>query len=634
MMEYHVEHPSGAAGVLTPNDITQQLQAQGFNPQGISADGMLMTLHDDQGPYQVKVADTLKGLGWNVAAMKPQDADYDAVQMPWRAAVLKLPDDDMRRAYIEGQMRRAGVEQPQIVGQGRDWYVFNPNSSRWVAATNSPEWDSSDLVEAGLEIPRVAAATIGGSAGFAVGGGTPLSALGAAAGAGLAGGSVDAAERLALAAYDPVFREQLQQRGGWTSMAKDLGVHAGIDAVAGGFGAAAPMVARGLLGSGAGKAAANVIDNGLLSQGMRGAGRVTEAAGEATNLAGRALDYPIAKDIISYSTPVTGDIATAGWLAQAPGYIPRAMTKATGYLGENMPRWAEEGAGALHQLAGKSGTGAERRALVDAYRMARQHGLPAQEAFGIGRDAAGDLAANRAAFAAKAGEMVDEPARAMRGFAKDVFRQRRPSAPQSTAEEMGDLMRMHGGTMSPGRATQQQMQNPFEGYSTASEDVYGNLFEKGAETIHKTFNSEKRAFEEAYQLAKASGLDDGSATEIAHQAVGDLISKRASFAVRAGTTGEKIGRFVHGVEEVGRGLEKAGGVVGRGAVGAMKHGGTAVKQTGRAMRNAGSVLGPTEVPSYIRYGAEENYRDWQRGNPWHREAARGTMGSSTLASYP
>ncbi len=331
MMEFKVEGQDGNSGIVDANYIVSQLQTAGYNPQGLSSDGTTLTLSDDQGPYEIKTADALKNLGWNVLHTTPTDADYGNIQMGWRAAVSKLPDDASRRAYIEGQVKNLGQEGAQVTGSGRDWFIFNPQTSKWMGVTNNPEWDMSDMVEAGLEAPRAIASALGGGVGAVSGAGTPASLALGAAGAGLAGGAADTLTRAGLAAFDPQYREVAGQNLG--GMAADVGMGAGLDAATMGLGKGIPA-ALGAIKPGLGQAAAGLVNNGLASSAAKAVGRGMEVGGGAVKGLTGILDNRLGRDVATLGIPVVGDASAAGFLAQAPAMATRGAAKGLGSLGE------------------------------------------------------------------------------------------------------------------------------------------------------------------------------------------------------------------------------------------------------------------------------------------------------------
>lgn len=336
-LEFQIEG-QGGSGRVDANYVVSQLQQAGYNPQGMSADGMTLTLQDAQGPYQVKTTDALKNLGWNVMSMQPGNADYDNVQMGWRAAVNKLPDDDTRRAYIEGQMRKAGVEQPTVAGNGRDWFVFNPASSQWIAVTNRPDWDVSDAVEAGLEAPRAIASALGGAAGAVLGGGLGSLATGAA-GAAAGGGGMDFLQRSALAhGYpglfegDDVYRQVVGQNLGAT--AADMGGRMALDAGTQGLFQGLPK----LVGSFSPKI--QQVTEALTE--LSPVSRASQATGAGMQLTGggvaglaKVVDNPMGRDLAGLVLPISGDLSAGGFIAQGPAYLTGAAVKGMGSAGES-----------------------------------------------------------------------------------------------------------------------------------------------------------------------------------------------------------------------------------------------------------------------------------------------------------
>jgi hypothetical protein len=337
-IEFKIEGQNGQAGRVDANYVLNQLQQGGYNPQGLSADGLKLTLQDAQGPYEIKTADALQNLGWKVNDATPMNADYENVQPGWRAAVHKLPDDDTRRAYIEGQLRKVGVEAPQITGAGRDWYVFNPQTSQWIGVTNSPDWDTSDLVEAGLEAPRAIGAALGGAGGAILGGG-PASLATGPAGAATGGAGVDFIERSALAhGYpglfegDDVYRDVVGKNLGATAV--DMAGKAGLDAATQGAFQGVPMLAKAVSPK-LGNLAETLVEASPISRSAQTVGAGAQMIGGGAKGLAKAVDTPLGRDLLSVGLPLAGDMSAAGFLAQAPSYLSTAGVKGLGKLGES-----------------------------------------------------------------------------------------------------------------------------------------------------------------------------------------------------------------------------------------------------------------------------------------------------------
>lgn len=323
-LQYQIENQEGVKDTLGANDIIQQLASSGQNVVGMSADGSTIKMNDGQGEFDVKVEDVLKHHGWNVAGMMPQDASYDHVNPEWRAAISMLPADDHKRAYIEGQMKRSGLDNVNIVGSGRDWFAFDPQQNRYIALTNSPEWDKSDAGEFLTEVPRAVGATLGGAAGAVAGGGiTPMAIATGAGGAALGGGAADAITRMIAAEYDPVLKQVMIERFG--DIAKDVGVKSAFDAAGG-----ALLPGAGVIGKGA----YNAMKTGPISTMAKGLGSLAEGSGRVMAKGAGLLDRPFGREVASTMIPVAGDAVSAGMLAQMPGMAARGAARGIGSLGE------------------------------------------------------------------------------------------------------------------------------------------------------------------------------------------------------------------------------------------------------------------------------------------------------------
>lgn len=348
-MDFHVENQQGHAGVVDDDHVLSQLKQMGYPVAGISADGMHVTFNDpQQGQYQVKTQDALKEMGWNVKSMLPSSPDYDNIQSSWRAGIESLPqDDDMRKAYLEAKLRRQGIQDPSIVGTGSDWHVFNPQTSQWIALTNKPGIDTSDLAEVAAAAPHFLGSALGGTAGGALGtglGGPVGSVAGAAVGAGLGGAGGDALERYAMSRFDPEYRQIASQHFG--DVAKDVAKTGGMDALT--FGG---LKALGL----ASPALRTMIAKGPVSTGLKTLGAATEGAGALAGGGAKALaGSPGASEFAANFVPGLGDAMNVGELAQLPGSAVRAIPRTLNWLGSNevvAPLFGDEGAAGLRSAA-------------------------------------------------------------------------------------------------------------------------------------------------------------------------------------------------------------------------------------------------------------------------------------------
>lgn len=421
---------------VTDQQIFQQLAQQGYQPLQVSADGQQVTMQDQQGQYQMPMAAVLNNLGMpQIVGGKPLDADYEHADPMWRALVTKLPDDDQRRQVLTQILQQRGIENPTLMGSGRDWHVYNPTNNSWIGMTNHPDWDKTDLVEAGLEIPRIAASGLAGGAATTMSGGNPLAGM---AGAAAGGGAADALERGALAMLSPEYRSVVGQNPG--ANASDLVKNMAWDA--------AGMGAGKLAGKGLSRLTGGLAEEAApISAMMRGGGAATRVGGELAHGAASLVDKPVGRELGAAFLPGLAEAQGVGMLAEAPAWLARKGAQGIGALGEsgtlqrNLPRAADALSGfserllrnragqaaptlmqrmsgkplmqgATHTLDARNvmGNGAEsitsrvrqmmgkgaapeelRDALQGAYRESRRYGLNPAESARIGRQAAQDF---------------------------------------------------------------------------------------------------------------------------------------------------------------------------------------------------------------------------------------------------
>jgi hypothetical protein len=270
MLNYQVENQGGTSGVFTPDDITSQLASMGETPKGVSPDGQMITLSDQNGDFQVKTEDLLRDLGWKVNGIEPSDVIEDFVKPELRVAVANLGSDDQtKKLYLQEKLRDMGLNDANIVGQGTDFYVFHPESNKYFALTNKRGVDMSDIASGISQAPGFIGGAVGGAAGAFGGAGVgsiPLGMAGAAAGQ--LGGDVLA--RGALAAYDPTFRKIAGENLG--QQASDLAGNALISGGTAGVFRALPMAVGAMRGGGsqAQGMISGALENGPISSVVRG----------------------------------------------------------------------------------------------------------------------------------------------------------------------------------------------------------------------------------------------------------------------------------------------------------------------------------------------------------------------------
>lgn len=341
-IEFQVKGPDGNAQPITDHAIFQQLAQGGFAPLAISPDGQTVSMQDQQGQYDLPMATVLQNLGLGeIVGGKPLDADYENVEPGWRALVHKLPNDAQRKELLTQILTQRGIENPQLMGSGRDWHLFNPTNNSWMGITNSPDWDSSDLVEAGLEIPRFAASGLAGGGAAALTGGNPFAGM---AGAAAGGGAVDALERGAMALLSPEYRNVVSQNAG--ENVADIAKGAAFDAA--GFGVG--KLAGKALGAATRGGASAVAPASALA---RGAGATSRIGGGLVEDAAGMLDGPVMSDLATTFVPGAAEAQGIGYLAEAPAWLAKQGARAMNAVGETdtMQRFAPSVAGKLRGTA-------------------------------------------------------------------------------------------------------------------------------------------------------------------------------------------------------------------------------------------------------------------------------------------
>jgi hypothetical protein len=305
---------------------------------GVSPTGNALQLQNGQ---TMPIAQVLSQLGAQVKSFRPLEADYSQVQPAMRAAMQGLPDDFRRKQYLEhymGQIQPDGPA-PVVAGMGEDWFVFDPRSSKWMAATNAPGMDLSDAAGYGVQGAKMAGSIAGGAIGAA--GGLGLGSVpGAIAGAAAGGAGVDALTRAAFTMGDPSYAAVRDQMGEGEVLG-DIGKGAAIDAV----GAALPMAGGALLRS----------TLSPVSRMLSGGGAVAQNMGKVAGPIGRAADTRLGRDVTAAFMPGAAEAQLVGLGAQLPAMATRGAVKATGALGESKigrSLFGEEAAAGLAKFRG------------------------------------------------------------------------------------------------------------------------------------------------------------------------------------------------------------------------------------------------------------------------------------------
>lgn len=286
---------------LSEIDLMNDMRKAGSNPVGISPDGKFVEVQDSEGTHQIPMETVAQKFGFQFQGWEPLNANYDNLSHGARLAVGNLPDDNLRKQYLEQFAAQQGME-GNIVGSGRDWYLQNPDGSH-TALTNNPGWDLTDATEFANEAFR----GVGGLMGMV--GGTMV-APGAGSIAGGVGGELaaNAAVKGGLAAFDPAFRDVASNNMG--AMGKDVAMDTGINAAFGGLGAMLPGFAK----------------RGVASSATEVAGNVMNKTGRAVDLAGKGMQNQMGADIATAFTPA-GPASMAGYAAQAPDFLANIVAK-------------------------------------------------------------------------------------------------------------------------------------------------------------------------------------------------------------------------------------------------------------------------------------------------------------------
>lgn len=319
-LKFHLAN-GDTEGFADEHQLINDLRQVGYQPLGVSADGMTITLQGDQGSYEVSTPEVLQKMGWQVKGYQPLDVDHEHVS-PELRFIIESPgireDDHAKEAVIKSRLQRQGVKDPQVVGSGSDWYVFNPNTSQYIALTNKPGMDLGDLGEVGARAGGILASGTGAVVGTGLG---PAGTVGGAVAGGQLGNRLTDA---AAAALEPSYLGTIADRGLGENL-KTIGLEAGTDALAG---------VGGLGLSKLGSAGASLVRNGLLSRFAQGAGGSAELSGKAIQGTADFLSKGTPRDVGVALADPTG-VSLYGELAKLPQSALRGASRGVGKLGES-----------------------------------------------------------------------------------------------------------------------------------------------------------------------------------------------------------------------------------------------------------------------------------------------------------
>lgn len=566
-MEYSFQDPqSGDTHSVTDADLVTQLKAAGQDVQGVSADGRTLTINqgapDGKGKaqaLQVPAENALKALGYNVTGMKPTAADNAHVD-DWLSAKLQsLPDDDlMKKTYVQSTLTHRGVKAPMVAGSGNDWHVFNPESNQWVQVTRDPGLNMAGLYSAGLALPHMVGAGLGGTAGAAAGlpGGGVGAVPGALVGGALGSAAGKAATNAVLGMTDDDYRAALDSNQGheladigWTGAKDGLGMGAGKL-----LGGAAP-ISKALQAAGGGLDAAGSV-----------------AAKTAGSLAGSEALLPFATDL----TPGLGPVSGVGQAAQLPGVMMRGATsaaqnlrKVAPWLGGKVTNWLGEDAG--QTFSSKLGGAIDRvTEPVSSYADTLLEPRPM---------AAQGLKQNIQAAAENVGERLG-------------------NAPKPPVAQESDIL---GNAVSFGRAKGAYAADPEWALSE----------EHAADAASQLAARSGASPAEEEQLVQAARR--------AHRS--DALKQMVSADRATPNWGSKAGGYIQDARRAGEGIQNAANTTLKAGLRGVQGAGYAAQGVGTAARALGTVAQPLELPMGLRYGGPEvmskvrNWWDDQTQNP-------------------
>lgn len=331
-LEYAVHGDDEDSYTTTPDELAQEFLKAGAKNASVTPDGTTLHVSDAQGGVrELDIKQLLEAQG-NQVGFKPQEdkVDYDSID-PSYARKLELigNDESSRQMLLKSQLGAKGIKDAKIIGQGDDYYYFDPETNKYKALTNKPGMDMSDIYRA---IPGIASGigAIGGGLAGAAGGAGLLSIP--AAGLGAAGGSMAMRNlmRMTEGHMDPEFDKVLRRndptfdevksgnlRPETKNYLSEEGHHAAVDGIAGMVGnLPIPFLQSGL-------------NNGIASRTAQGVGKLAEVGGGAVKgatdyLAGPGGVPSFAREMMAQASPL-GPIKNAAWAAQAGELLPMSV---------------------------------------------------------------------------------------------------------------------------------------------------------------------------------------------------------------------------------------------------------------------------------------------------------------------
>lgn len=374
MLQFEIETPEGNLETVTSNDVAQSFAQKGYQNVSISPDGLMISLTDANGaPGRIDVQKFVAGNA-KVAGVLPTNVNYDTIDMGLRASIGALGNhDDLKKRYLEGQLREKGIEDAEVLGSGSNFFYFDPKTGSYNALTNKPGTDLSDiggLTSYASPIAGFAGSALGGVAGATASAAPVLPVPGANIAAGIAGGAagsaaggwaarglVDSAAKM----LNPKLKPYLESE----EIAQERNVDTAIDALGGGIGGALtklPIINK-------------LFQTGLASEAVKKGGQVAQGTGylikePAKYLQSEALPAQMVRGVAENLVPVTGQAQLPALAMRSPEFIQTGIKK----LGERSFSKADKLTEQLLKPESLQASAIEKNALRQAIRAAEKRG--------------------------------------------------------------------------------------------------------------------------------------------------------------------------------------------------------------------------------------------------------------------
>jgi hypothetical protein len=350
-MEYAFKAADGSEGKMSSALLQEYMQSAGIQST-ISPDGMTAKVIMNGQEFEGPVKDLVEQYYGKVDNILPStDAtDYSTLDNTLKAGIAQFSSDNLKAKYLQIAMENAGIQDAKIVGSGDDWFRYEPSTGTYMALTNKPGAELSDV----LTYAPQAARSIGSILGSAPGTLAALSGVGAVPGVAAAmvgstiGGQVGKRGAAAFQQLlDPNFDAMLNNMSS-EELAQYWG-NEGTEAVTDALTGAVPF--------GLGKVGKEIFAKGAATRvGGWGARGVEAGAKAGQQFAKLGANSELVRGLTTaVAVPPIGAMQGIGFLMQAPQW---AATKGMGYLGRGLEKMGYGNAGGMLQRASSKGRGA------------------------------------------------------------------------------------------------------------------------------------------------------------------------------------------------------------------------------------------------------------------------------------